>query len=81
MTKNEPDKQSISTKRTDFHTDSVLLLGQVTEKKEKTHPSYFFKFLLTSRTNGTFGFARHASQPFEKPKAPFLPKSNYNNSK
>jgi hypothetical protein len=25
-----------------------------------------------SRTNGTFGFARHTSQPFAKPKEPFF---------
>jgi hypothetical protein len=41
-------------------------LGQVTEKKEKAPPSHFLKFLLASRTNGTFGFARHTSQPFGK---------------
>jgi hypothetical protein len=28
-----------------------LLLGQVTEKEEKAHPSHFLNFLLTSRTN------------------------------
>jgi hypothetical protein len=25
-----------------------------------------------NRTNGTFGFARHTSQPFAKPKEPFF---------
>jgi hypothetical protein len=35
MTKNGLDIQTISTKRTDFQTDRVLLLGQVTEKKKK----------------------------------------------
>jgi hypothetical protein len=49
-----------------------LLLGQVTEKEEKAHPSHFLKFLLASRTNGTFGFARHTSQRFAKPKEPFF---------
>ena len=57
MTKNGLDIQTISTKRTDFQTDRVLLLGQVTEKSEKANPSHFLKFLLASRTNGTFGFA------------------------
>jgi hypothetical protein len=57
MTKNGLDIQTISTKRTDFQTDRVLLLGQVTEKQEKATPSHFLKFLLASRTNGTFGFA------------------------
>ena len=68
MTKNGLDIQTISTKRTDFQTDRVLLLGQVTEKEEKAHPSHFLKFLLASRTNGTFGFARHTSRPFGKTK-------------
>ena len=72
MTKNGLDIQTISTKRTDFQTDRVLLLGQVTEKEEKAHPSHFLKFLLASRTNGTFGFARHTSQPYAKPKEPFF---------
>ena len=72
MTKNELDIQTISIKRTDFQTDRVLLLGQLTEKEEKAHPSHFLKFLLASRTNGTFGFARHTSRPFAKPKEPFF---------
>jgi len=72
MTKNGHDIQTISTKRTDFQTDRVLLLGQVTEGKEKADPSRFLKFLLASRTNGTFGFARHTSRPFAKPKEPFF---------
>ena len=72
MTKNGLDIQAILTKRTDFQVDLVLLLGQVTEKKEKARPSHFLKFLLTSRTNGTFGFARNTSRPFIKPKEPFL---------
>jgi hypothetical protein len=46
MTKNGHDIQTISTKRTDFQTDRVLLLVQVTEKKEKANPSHFLKFLL-----------------------------------
>ena len=76
MTKNGLDIQTISTKRTDKYADRVLLLEQVTEKKEKANPSHFLKFLLASRTNGTFGFARHTSRPFAKQKEPFLPKIN-----
>ena len=34
--------------------------------------AHFLKTILTSRTNGTFGFARHTSQPFAKPKEPFF---------
>jgi len=37
---------------------------------------YFFhrtslNTILANSTNGTFGFARHTSQPFTKPKKPF----------
>ena len=71
MTKNELDIQTISTNRTDKQADRVLLFGQVKEK-EKADPSHFLKFLLASRTNGTFGFARHSSQRFAKPKEPFF---------
>ena len=46
MTKNGLDIQTISTKRTDKQADRVLLLGQVTERKEKADPSHFLKFLL-----------------------------------
>jgi len=47
MTENGLDIQTISTKRTDFQTDRVLLFGQVTQKEEKANPSHFFKFLLS----------------------------------
>jgi len=30
------------------------------------------KYNDTNRTNGTFGFARHTSRPFAKPKEPFF---------
>lgn len=44
--------------------------------------THFFKTILASRTNGTFGFARHTSQPFAKPKEPFLANvlKNFNSS-
>jgi hypothetical protein len=32
----------------------------------------FLKIILANRTNGTFGFARHTSRPFAKPKEPFF---------
>ena len=57
MTNNGLDIQTRSTKRTDFQTDRVLLLGQVTKKIEKALSSDFLKFLLASLTNRTFGFA------------------------
>jgi hypothetical protein len=72
MTENGLDIQTISTKRTDLQTERVLLLRQVTEKKEKADPSHFLKFLSASRTNCTLSFAQHTSQPFEKPKEPFF---------
>ena len=34
--------------------------------------AHFLKIILASRTNGTFGFARHTSRPFAKPKEPFF---------
>jgi hypothetical protein len=72
MTKNELDIQTILSNRTDFQTERVLLLGQVTEKKVKAHPSHFLKYLFASRTNGTFGFAPTAqSETKAKPKEPF----------
>jgi len=48
MTENGLNIQTISTKRTDFQTDRVLLLGQVTEGKEKADSSRFLKFLLAN---------------------------------
>ena len=48
MNNNGFDILTISTKRTDFQADHILLLGQVTEKKEKADPSHFLKFLLTN---------------------------------
>jgi len=72
MTKNELDIQTISSMQTDKRADRNLLLGQVTEKKEKARPSHFLKFIFASPTNGTFGFSRHTSPRFAKPKEPFL---------
>lgn len=75
MIENGLDIQTISTKRTDFQTDRVLLFGQVTEIKEKANPSHFLKFLLASRTNGTtcpdpsgFGFFQHTKPTLRKTK-------------
>jgi hypothetical protein len=33
--------------------------------------AHFLKTILASRTNSTFGFARHTIHPFAKPKEPF----------
>jgi hypothetical protein len=72
MTENGLNIQTISTKRTDKQTARILLFRQVTLEKEKADPSHFLIFLLASRTNGTFGFARNTSRPFAKPKEPFF---------
>ena len=73
MTENGLDIQTISTKRTDFQADRVLLFEQVTEKIEKTDPSHFLKFLLASRTNGTFGFApTHLANASQNQKSRFF---------
>ena len=80
MTENGHDIQTILTKWTDFKADRVLLLGQLTEGKEKANPSHFLKFLLASRTNGTFGFAQHTSPRFAKPKEPFFANAPTNNN-
>jgi hypothetical protein len=46
MTKIGLDIQTISTKRTVKQADRFLLFGPVIEKKEKTDPSHFLKFLF-----------------------------------
>ena len=77
MTKNGLDIQTISTKRTDFQTDRVLLLGQLTKEKEIASPSNFLKFLFANRIpkafGSTFGFApTHKANTSAKPKEPFF---------
>jgi hypothetical protein len=64
MTKNGLDIQTISTKRTDFQADRVLLFGQVTEKKEKAPASHFLKFLCQP----AFGTFAKPHKPTRKPK-------------
>jgi hypothetical protein len=81
MTENGLDIQTISTKRTDFQTDRVLLFGQLTIEKGKALPSHFLKFLLANRTNGTFGFAHRTCRPFAKPKEPFFFNALFGSSK
>lgn len=80
MTKNVLDIQTTPNNQTAFEADRVLLLGQVTEKKEKADPSHFLKFLLASRKNGTFDFAQCTSQPFARSKEPFKHSSRLNYS-
>lgn len=68
MTKNGHDIQTIFTKQTDFQTDRVLLLGQVTEKKEKANPSHFLKFLLANphRTHLVLPHPQHDTSQNQK---------------
>ena len=40
--------------------------------------AHFLKTILASRTNGKFGFARHTSRPFAKPKEPFFANAHQN---
>ena len=68
MTKNGLNIQTISTKQTDFQTDRVFLLGQVTEKKEKAIPSHFLKFLLASRTLAHLVLPQRTEPTFSKTK-------------
>ena len=82
ITENGLKIQAISNKQTGFHTDRVLLFGQVTEKKEKAHPSHFLKFLLASRTNGTLAFAPTAqADPTAKAKEPVFFNAFFGSSK
>ena len=56
--------------------------GQMNQQTadQKANPSvflffptaHFLKTILASSTNGTFGFSRHTSRPFTKPKEPFF---------
>ena len=40
--------------------------------------AHFLKTILANRTNGTFGFARHTSRPYAKPKEPFFANAQNN---
>jgi hypothetical protein len=85
MTKEELYIQTKSTNRTDFQTDRVLQLGQLTKEKEIASPSHYLKFLLASRIpkafGSTFGFApKHQSHTSAKPKEPFFANTHVKNS-
>jgi len=64
----------------DQHTDHISNEQRVSRHSLPTllyflfSPTHiFFNSILASRTFGTFGFARHTSQRFAKPKEPNLP--------
>ena len=73
MTKNEIDIQTISTKRTDLQTDRVLLFGQVTEKKEKSNPSHFLKFLFADPHCTHLVLSKTQADPSQNQKSAILP--------
>ena len=82
MTEYGTNIETILTTSTDNLADRVLLLGQVTEKKEKALHSHFLKFLLASRTNGTLAFAPNAqANPSAKGKEPFFFNAFFGSSK
>lgn len=76
MTKNGFDIQNISTKRTDFQSDHVLLLVLMTEKAN--NPFAFFKISYSLPALHTFGFARNTSRPFAKKKCNFCKHTDEN---
>ena len=60
------------------HTDHIATGQQLSRQSSRPDVFYFFshrtflKTILASRTNGTFGFARHISRPLAKPKEPLF---------
>jgi hypothetical protein len=63
----------------DQHTDHISTGQQLSQHSLPTllyflfsPPHIFFNSILASRTNGTFGFARHTGRPFAKPKEPLF---------
>ena len=66
---NDRMKQNIRTEKVNIQTADPKANASVFLFFPTAH---FLKTILASRTNGTFGFARHTSQPFAKPKEPFF---------
>lgn len=77
MTENGLDIQTISTKRTDFQADRVLLLGQVTEKKRKSQPFAFFKIsFMPARKWHIWLCPTHKGDPSKAKRATFCSRTN-----
>lgn len=74
MTKKGLNIQTILTKQADLQAEHVLLLEQLTEKKEKAYPSHFLKFLLAISINGTFGLPNTQANPSLNQKSRFYQK-------
>ncbi len=66
---NDRMKQKIRTEKVNIQTADPKVNAPVFLFFPTAH---FFKTILARRTNGTFGFARHISRPFAKPKEPFF---------
>jgi hypothetical protein len=68
------------------HTDHITTGQRVIRHSSRPDVFYFFshrtflKTILASRTSGTFGFARHTSQRFAKPKEPLFSQRTDNKS-
>ena len=66
------------------HTDHIATGQRVSRHSSRPDVFYFFahrtflKTILASRTSGTFGFARHTSQRFAKPKEPLFSQRTVN---
>ena len=60
------------------HRNDIINGQQLNRHADRPYVFYFFptahflKTILASRTNGTFGFARHKNRTFAKPKEPFF---------
>jgi hypothetical protein len=60
------------------HTAHIATGQRVSRHSSRPDVFYFFSYrtflktILASRTSGTFGFARHTSQRFAKPKEPLF---------
>ncbi|MBK6701470.1 MAG: hypothetical protein IPG55_16615 [Saprospiraceae bacterium] len=68
MTENGLTLQTVTIKQTDFQSNRVSSFRLVRKKKEKFQHSLFLKFLLASRTKGTFVVCHHKNQSFAKTK-------------
>src|SRR5690606_22111597 len=66
---NDRMKQKIRTEKVNHQTADPKSTASVFLFFSTAH---FLKTILASRTNGTFGFCRHTSQRFKKPKEPFF---------
>ena len=69
------------------HTDHIATGQRVSRHSSRPEVFYFFfhrtflKTILANRTSGTFGFARHTSQRFAKPKELNFAKAPTDNKK